>query len=239
MKEINNFQQEPDETFYQSCKRFKELLMKCPQYYLTKMQEVILFYNRLDIPTRQILDLKSVIPTKTAADVKVAIQEVAEYSQKWVYMLSLRERMELDLEARLMGETLVLNRSLDPLYGDYIKLNTLNVPLELRRDQVDNFMPIIEEDDIINEPMIDIMKTRNNESFNEYPSFCDFDRNIHIDSAYNLRFSCMIVENMDGYRDQDMGDVIFGEPFCKASCMEVLGFIDLMIQKNDTKRTTE
>ncbi|GKE88307.1 hypothetical protein Tco_1565782, partial [Tanacetum coccineum] len=31
---------------------------------------------------------------------------------KRVYVLSLRERMELDLEARLMGETLVLNRSL-------------------------------------------------------------------------------------------------------------------------------
>ncbi|GJR19738.1 retrovirus-related pol polyprotein from transposon TNT 1-94 [Tanacetum coccineum] len=37
---------------------------------------------------------------------------------KRVYMLSLRERMELDLEARLMGETLVLNRSLDPLLED-------------------------------------------------------------------------------------------------------------------------
>ncbi|GJZ01210.1 DNA-directed DNA polymerase [Tanacetum coccineum] len=44
---------------------------------------------------------------------------------KRVYMLSLRERMELDLEARLMGETLVLNRLLDPLDGDYIKLNDL------------------------------------------------------------------------------------------------------------------
>ncbi|GKF62412.1 hypothetical protein Tco_0182466, partial [Tanacetum coccineum] len=33
---------------------------------------------------------------------------------KRVYMLGFRERMELDLEARLMGETLVLNRSLDP-----------------------------------------------------------------------------------------------------------------------------
>nr|GEU97930.1 hypothetical protein [Tanacetum cinerariifolium] len=62
-----------------------------------------------------------------------------------VYMLSLRERMELDLEARLMGETLVLNRSLDPLYGDYIELNDLNVPLELRRDQVDDLMPTIKE----------------------------------------------------------------------------------------------
>ncbi|GKA37491.1 putative reverse transcriptase domain-containing protein [Tanacetum coccineum] len=62
---------------------------------------------------------------------------------KRVYMLSLRERMELDLEARLMGETLVLNRSLDPFFKDYIELNDLNVPLELRRDQVDDLMPTI------------------------------------------------------------------------------------------------
>ncbi|GJV75089.1 hypothetical protein Tco_1506673 [Tanacetum coccineum] len=54
---------------------------------------------------------------------------------KRVYMLSLRERMELDLEARLMGETLVINRSLDPLNGDYIELNDLNEPFELRRNQ--------------------------------------------------------------------------------------------------------
>ncbi|GJV65677.1 hypothetical protein Tco_1476505 [Tanacetum coccineum] len=40
MEEINNFQQEPDETFYQACERFKELLMKCPQHYLTEMQEL-------------------------------------------------------------------------------------------------------------------------------------------------------------------------------------------------------
>ncbi|GJS25178.1 hypothetical protein Tco_0453810 [Tanacetum coccineum] len=60
-------------------------------------------------------------------------------------MLSLRERMELDLEARLIGETLVLNRLLDLFFEDYKELNNLNVPLELRRDQVDDLMPIIEE----------------------------------------------------------------------------------------------
>ncbi|GKB60223.1 hypothetical protein Tco_0916409 [Tanacetum coccineum] len=38
---------------------------------------------------------------------------------KRVYALGLRERMELDLEARLMAEALILNRSLDPTYGDY------------------------------------------------------------------------------------------------------------------------
>ncbi|GJX19955.1 retrovirus-related pol polyprotein from transposon TNT 1-94 [Tanacetum coccineum] len=56
MKEINNFQQEPDENLNQAWERFKELLMKCPQHYLTEMQE-------------------------TTADAKVAIQEMAKYSQ--------------------------------------------------------------------------------------------------------------------------------------------------------------
>nr|GEV72434.1 ribonuclease H-like domain-containing protein [Tanacetum cinerariifolium] len=71
------------------------------------------------------------------------------------------------VEARLMGETLVLNRSLDPLYGDYIELNDLNVPLELRRDQVDDLMPTIKEGEVIDEPIIDIIKTTNNESLDE------------------------------------------------------------------------
>ncbi|GKC28817.1 hypothetical protein Tco_1036111 [Tanacetum coccineum] len=56
MEEINNFQQEPNENLYQVGEQFKELLMKCPQHYLTEMKEVILFYNGLGIPTRQILD---------------------------------------------------------------------------------------------------------------------------------------------------------------------------------------
>ncbi|GKD70574.1 zf-CCHC domain-containing protein [Tanacetum coccineum] len=84
MEEINNFQQEPDETLYQAWERFKELLMKCPQHYLTEMQEVILFYNGLDVPTRQILDSRGVVPTKTAADAKTAIQEMAEYSKNGI-----------------------------------------------------------------------------------------------------------------------------------------------------------
>ncbi|GKC29545.1 hypothetical protein Tco_1036839 [Tanacetum coccineum] len=47
------------------------------------MQEVVLFYNGLDVPTRQILDSRGAIPSKTTVDAKVAIQEMAKYSQKW------------------------------------------------------------------------------------------------------------------------------------------------------------
>ncbi|GJV23979.1 hypothetical protein Tco_1376674 [Tanacetum coccineum] len=63
-------EQEPDENLYQAWERFKELLMKCPQHYLTEMQEVILFYNGLRIPTRHILDSRGGIPSKIAADAK-------------------------------------------------------------------------------------------------------------------------------------------------------------------------
>ncbi|GJZ32710.1 retrovirus-related pol polyprotein from transposon TNT 1-94 [Tanacetum coccineum] len=92
IKEINNFQQEPNESLFRAWERFKELLMKCPQHYLTDMQEVILFYNGLDVPTRQIIDSKGAIPTKIAVDAKVAIQEMAEYSPKWHNGTSIKTR---------------------------------------------------------------------------------------------------------------------------------------------------
>ncbi|GJW75776.1 hypothetical protein Tco_0135146 [Tanacetum coccineum] len=387
IEEINNFQQEPDETLYQAWERFKELLMKCPQHYLTDMQEVILFYNRLEVLTRQILDFKTAIPRqevlkllmdwlpskhnliileekssrrrqatipfpsrlydgcydeengtyrlkdldaysnratllndslpqkekdpgsftlpcyinnicfeKALADLGASVSimplstylnlgldvldhtkltvELADRMMKHpkgiaenvlvgigmfvflvdliildmpgdinvpliherpflftthakidvfkrnitlrvgdgkiifksvkpasslimrVYMLSLIERMELDLEARLTGETLILNRSLDPLYGDYIKLNDLNEPLGLRRNQVDDLEPTIEECEVVDKPMFNEVKTRNGgnmvSKINGYPSYYDFDKKIHTDCAYNLQFLCMI-----------------------------------------------
>ncbi|GJW55059.1 hypothetical protein Tco_0099144 [Tanacetum coccineum] len=109
---------------------------------------------------------------------------------KRVYMLSLRERMELDLEARLMGKTLVLNRSLDPFFEDYIELNDLNEPFELKRSQGDDLIPTIKEGEVIEE-----FRTRDDEldtEINDYPSYCDYDKKIHIDCAHNLKFSCMI-----------------------------------------------
>ncbi|GJU62199.1 hypothetical protein Tco_1244034 [Tanacetum coccineum] len=99
MEEINNFQQEPDETLYQAWERFKELLMKCPQHYLTEMQE-------------------------------------------------------------------------------------------LRRSQGDDLMPTIKEGEVIEE-----FKTRDEDldtGIDDYPSYCDSDKKIHIDCAHNLKFLCMI-----------------------------------------------
>nr|GEU45284.1 hypothetical protein [Tanacetum cinerariifolium] len=132
--------------------------------------------------------------TLRVGDKKIIFKSVKPASSliKRVYMLSLRERMELDLEYSLMGETLVLNRLLDPLYVDYIELNYLNVLLEVKRDQVDDLMPTIEE----------------------------------------------VVENMDGYRDQDMGDIILGEPLYNASCLEARRFDGLISIHNGSGNVT-
>ncbi|GJT11581.1 hypothetical protein Tco_0858623 [Tanacetum coccineum] len=123
-------------------------------------------YAKIDVFKRKII--------LRVGEEKIIFKSVKPASSliKRVYMLSLRERMELGLEARLMGETLVLNRSLDPFFKDYIKLNNLNVPLELRRDKVDDLLPTIEED-------------------------------------------FAVLEDMDAYRDEGMGDVIFGKLFLR------------------------
>ncbi|GJX39078.1 hypothetical protein Tco_0252381 [Tanacetum coccineum] len=91
------------------------------------------------------------------------------------------------VEARLMGETSVLNRSLDYFFGDYIELNDLNVPLELRRNQVDDLMPTIKECEVVEE-----FRARN-----------------------DARMNSAVFEDMDAYRDEGMGVVIFGEPFLR------------------------
>ncbi|GJW70484.1 putative reverse transcriptase domain-containing protein [Tanacetum coccineum] len=109
---------------------------------------------------------------------------------KRVYMLSLRERMELDLEARLMGENLVINRSLDRFLEDYIELNDLNEPFKLRRNQEYDLIPTIEEGEVSEE-----FRTRDEDldtGIDDYPSYCDDDKKIHIHCACNLKFSCMI-----------------------------------------------
>nr|GEW20819.1 hypothetical protein [Tanacetum cinerariifolium] len=213
--------------------------------------------------------------TLRVGEEKIIFKSVIHASSlvKRVYMLSLRERIELDLEARLMRETLVINRSLGHFLEDYIELNDLNEPIELRRNQGNNLIPTIEEGEVIKE-----FRTRDEDldtGIDDYPSYCDNDKKIHINCAHNLKFSCMIgfefthvnffpllyvnvmskkfhnsimkdnmvykgnsvvgaltkvpifvgtfsvitdfavLENMDAYRDEGIGDVIFGKPFLR------------------------
>ncbi|GKC59605.1 putative reverse transcriptase domain-containing protein [Tanacetum coccineum] len=99
-----------------------------------------------------------------------------------------------------VGEERIIFKSVKPasslikrvymLNGDYIELNNLNEPLELRRDQGDDLMPTIEEGKVIEE-----FRTRDEDldtGIDDYPSYCDHDKKIHIDCNHNLKFSCMV-----------------------------------------------
>ncbi|GJR62602.1 hypothetical protein Tco_1504764 [Tanacetum coccineum] len=105
--------------------------------------------------------------------------------------------MELDLEARLIGNVLRKNVSHDFKFEDYIELSDLNEPLELGHDQVVDLGPAIKEGEVIDTTIKEIVKTRNDDDkitigIEDYPSFSNFDRKIHVNNAYNLRFFCMI-----------------------------------------------
>nr|GEY40098.1 hypothetical protein [Tanacetum cinerariifolium] len=158
--------------------------------------------------------------------------------------------MELDLEARLMGETLVLIRSLDPLNGDYIGLKDLNEPLELRRDQVEDLMPTIEEGEVIDAPMDDLVKSRNDEldtRIDDYPSCCDYDKleykgnnvlgalmNVPIFVAtFSVVTDFAVLEDMDAYRNGGMGDVIVGKSFLKEIRIKARRFEGMITIYND------
>ncbi|GJW17697.1 hypothetical protein Tco_0025133 [Tanacetum coccineum] len=148
--------------------------------------------------------------------------------------------MELDLEARLMGEVLILNRSLDPLYGDYIELNdlnNLNEPLELRRNRVNDLEPTIEEGKVVDEPMMDIVKTRcDNEiiaGLDEYPNKVE-NKGKNVVGAFmnvpifvgnfSVKADFEVIENMDSYRDEGMDDIIIGRPFYREACVKARRF---------------
>nr|GEV93845.1 hypothetical protein [Tanacetum cinerariifolium] len=145
------------------------------RYKPSEMQEVIFFYNRLDIPTRQILDSKGDIPSKTDADAKVAIQEMAVYSQKWHNGTS-RTRS---------------TKTSDGLAAIQAQLN--NLGREIKK---------------VNEKL------------------------------YAVQVGCEQLENMEGYQDQDMGDIILGEPFCKALCVEARRFDGLITIHNGSDNVT-
>ncbi|GJR99372.1 putative reverse transcriptase domain-containing protein [Tanacetum coccineum] len=182
----------------------------------------------------------------------------------------------------------------EPEFRNFLELNDLDEPLEINDHEIEDLDPKIDDGEIIDEPKIDVVKIRHDdeivEKIDEYPSFYDYDRKIHINCAYNLQFSCMIgyehvnanffpvlsvnvmsksfynsimkekikykgktvlgvfmnvpifvgnflivtdfeiVENMDAYRDKNMGNVIVGKPFCRVACVEAKrldGFITI------------
>nr|GEU36524.1 homeodomain-like protein [Tanacetum cinerariifolium] len=133
--------------------------------------------------------------------------------------------MELDLKARLMGETLVLNISLDPFFEDYIELNDLNEPFELRRNQGGCLMPTIEKGE-------DKMKYKGNNVVGTLMNIPIFVGTIYILTDF------AVLEDMDAYREEGMGDVIFDEPFLREVIIKTRGFEGMITIYNGNDEET-
>nr|GEX37601.1 hypothetical protein [Tanacetum cinerariifolium] len=122
------------------------------------------------------------------------------------------EKMELDLEARLMGETL--------------------------RDQVDDLMPTIKEGEVVKE-----FKARNDARMDKL----EYKGNIVVGALMNIpifvgTFSILtdfvVLEDMDGYRDEGMGDVIFGKPFLREVGINARQFEGMITIYNGNEEVT-
>ncbi|GJY65568.1 hypothetical protein Tco_0467806 [Tanacetum coccineum] len=176
------------------------------------------------------------------------------------------------------------------------RINDLNEPYELRRNQGDDLMATIEKCEVIEQ-----YRTMNDEldSETDYcPSYCNNDKRIDINFAHNLKFSCMIrfefphanffpllyvnimskklhnsimkdkmvykgnnvigalmnvpifigtfsvvtdfavLEDMDAYRDEGMGDVIFGEPFLRGVGIKTRWFEGMITNYNGNDEVT-
>ncbi|GJW69612.1 hypothetical protein Tco_0126529 [Tanacetum coccineum] len=145
---------------------------------------------------------------------------------KKVYVLGLRERIELDLKARLIGEAFILNRSEDPEFGDFIKLNDLNEPLEFRNHEIEDLGLTIEEGEVIDEPDMNLSKRFYNSIMKDR---VEYEGKNVVGAIMNVpifveNFSIVtdfeVLENMDAYRDKGMGDIIVGKHFYDVMCVE-------------------
>nr|GEX31208.1 hypothetical protein [Tanacetum cinerariifolium] len=144
---------------------------------------------------------------------------------KRVYMLSLRERIELDLEYRIVGETLVLNRSLDHFFEDHIELNDLNEPIELRRNQCNDLMPTIKEgEDKMEYKGNNVVRTLMN-----VPIFV---------GTFSVVTDFAVLENMDAYRDEGTSDIVVGKPLSREVGIKARRFEGTITLYKDDKSVT-
>ncbi|GKD87528.1 hypothetical protein Tco_1358682 [Tanacetum coccineum] len=161
---------------------------------------------------------------------------------KGVYVLGIKERIELYLEARLMGEALILDRSQDPEFGDFLELNDLNELLELRRNQdIDDLGPTIKEGEVIDEPMVDIVKTRNDHEIimgiDEYPRYEHVNANFFPILSINVMsksFYNLIMKDKFEYKGKNVVGAFINVPIFVGNFSVVTDFV--VVENRDAYR---
>ncbi|GKC67874.1 DNA-directed DNA polymerase [Tanacetum coccineum] len=221
------------------------------------------------------------IPSKTDADAKVSIQEMAEYSQKWHNGTSRTRKGDEKVYAAQVGceqckgphytkdcplkeEGKTLEESYYTQFGrpfqgggyraaapGFYQRNNANPSYQERRQSMEETLTLIKSLEI---QIGKISKVLQERGFGSLPSSTEANLRDHVksilttaeadsnsirpigSSQYALKrdqvdglMPTIEEENMDGYQDQDMGDIILGKPFCKASCVEARTFVELIL----------
>ncbi|GJU74704.1 reverse transcriptase domain-containing protein [Tanacetum coccineum] len=102
-----------------------------------------------------------------------------------------------------VGNDKIFFKSNKPTSNIIKRVYALSLIKKLRHDQLVDLGPTIKEGEVIDTPIKEMVKTRNNDDMitneiEDYPSFSNLDRRIHVNGAYNLRFSYMIgYEHLD------------------------------------------
>ncbi|GKB08387.1 putative reverse transcriptase domain-containing protein, partial [Tanacetum coccineum] len=115
-----------------------------------------------------------------------ARSEINVYKRK----ITLKVREENIIFKSVKPASSLIRTIIRPFLEDYIELNDLDEPIKLRRNQGDDLMPTIEKGEVIEE-----FRIRDEDldiRIDDYLSYYDYDKKIHIDYAHNLKFSCMI-----------------------------------------------
>lgn len=82
-KPIANFEQQIGESLYEAWERYKGLLWNCPQNDLSVQEEVSIFYDGVNVTTRQLLDSQGPLRKKNPAEIKEPIKEFAKHSREY------------------------------------------------------------------------------------------------------------------------------------------------------------
>nr|GEX54666.1 hypothetical protein [Tanacetum cinerariifolium] len=241
MEEINNFHQELDETLYQEWERFKKTLNELPS---------TLFNGNAREYSQKWYNRTSRTRSTETSDGLAAIQ--AQLNNLGREIKNVNEKIYAAQELRDSTDTASRNQ------GALIKaLEIQNGKMSKECEVVDK--PMVEEAKDRNDNKMVSRIFR-------YPNDYDEDEKICIDYAKNLKFSFMlgfefvhanffpnflinvrnfyvltdfiVVEDMDPYLDDGIGEVVVGEPDCEVSCVETRRF-DGIITIHDEDDSTD
>ncbi|GKC32590.1 hypothetical protein Tco_1039884 [Tanacetum coccineum] len=140
LEDIHNFKQEGDESLYQACEQYNDLLYKCPTHDINSHQKVNIFYKGLSTMNRQLVDSQGPIPGMTPAQTLTAIQTMADHSQKWHDKTKSRN---IGSSSSNDGLTALVNK-LDNLGRDIKKLKESVHPIQVRYGEFGRTTPFNE-----------------------------------------------------------------------------------------------